>query len=108
MFSSFASHAPEVGAVSYSVVLSTHKLTIFDHNLFSYVIIYEKGYQETQTPYSAVTTKVKGTSWTNLTSTLKHSNFSLYDGMFVWDSSDYIIPPEVICLSSSTAFSTYM
>lgn len=83
-------------------------LTIFGQNRFSYVIIYEKGYQETQTPYSAVTTKVKGTSFTNLTSTLKHSNFSLYDGMFVWDSSDYIVPPEVICLSSSTAFSTVM
>lgn len=69
------------------------QLTIICY-IIIYVIIYEKGYQETQTPYSAVTTKVKGTSWTNLTSALKHSNFSLYDGMFVWDSSDYIVPPE--------------
>ena len=61
---------------------------------FSYVIIYEKGYQDTQKPYSSVTTKVKGVSSTNLTPELNDS-FPLYNGIHVWDSADYIVPPEV-------------
>lgn len=58
-----------------------------------YVIIYEKGYQDTQKPYSSVTTKVKGVSSTNLTPELNDS-FPLYNGIHVWDSADYIVPPE--------------
>ena len=65
------------------------------NNFFSYVIIYQKGYQDTEKPYSSVTTKVKGTSLTNLTYVLNQS-FPLYGGVHLWDSEEYIIPPEVI------------
>lgn len=68
------------------------QLTIICY-IIIYVIIYNKGYQDTETPYSAVTTKVKGVSLTNLTHSSNHS-FPLYGGIHVWDSSDYIVPPE--------------
>ncbi|XP_015762405.1 PREDICTED: P2X purinoceptor 4-like [Acropora digitifera] len=58
-----------------------------------YVIIIKKGYQDTERPYSSVTTKVKGTALTNLTSTSGQS-FPLYGGVHLWDSPDYIVPPE--------------
>lgn len=58
--------------------------------LLRYVIAYKKGYQEFQEPYSSVTTKVKGVSLTNLSQQL-----ALYGGVHVWDSADFVIPPEV-------------
>ena len=58
-----------------------------------YVIVYKKGYQEFQEPYSSVTTKVKGLSLTNLTRS--GPEFPLYGGVHVWDSSDVVVPPEV-------------
>lgn len=58
-----------------------------------YVIVYKKGYQESQKPYSSVTTKVKGLSFTNLTN--KSMELFMYGGFHVWDSSDFVIPPEV-------------
>ncbi|XP_031551512.1 P2X purinoceptor 4-like [Actinia tenebrosa] len=61
--------------------------------VIGFVIIYKKGYQETEKPYSSVTTKVKGVSFTNLT--LKSGKqFPLYGGPHVWDDADYVIPPE--------------
>ncbi|EDO41363.1 predicted protein [Nematostella vectensis] len=59
--------------------------------IIGYVIIYKKGYQEVEKPYSSVTTKLKGTSFTNLTG---NESFPLYGGPFVWDQADYVIPPE--------------
>ncbi|XP_068749679.1 P2X purinoceptor 4-like [Montipora capricornis] len=59
-----------------------------------YVIIIKKGYQDTEKPYSSVTTKVKGTSLTNLTHILGNDSFPLYGGIHVWDSSDYVVPPQ--------------
>lgn len=58
------------------------------------MIVYKKGYQEFQKPYSSVTTKVKGLSLTNLTNSSKP--LALYGGVHVWDSSDFVIPPEVL------------
>ena len=60
------------------------------------MIVYEKGYQEFQKPYSSVTTKVKGLSLTNLTNS--SNPLPLYGGVHVWDSSDFVIPPEVIVI----------
>ncbi|XP_058963911.2 P2X purinoceptor 4-like isoform X1 [Pocillopora verrucosa] len=60
--------------------------------VIGYVIVYKKGYQESQKPYSSVTTKVKGLSFTNLTN--KSMELFLYGGFHVWDSSDFVIPPE--------------
>lgn len=60
------------------------------------MIVYEKGYQEFQKPYSSVTTKVKGLSLTNLTNS--SNPLALYGGVHVWDSSDFVIPPEVITI----------
>jgi len=55
----------------------------------SYTIIYEKGYQQTEDVVSSVTTKVRGLGYTN--------GSGLYEnaGDRVWDSSDYVIPPQV-------------
>ena len=64
-----------------------------------YVIVYKKGYQEFQEPYSSVTTKVKGLSLTDLTRS--GPEFPLYGGVHVWDSSDFVVPPEVQTFSSN-------
>jgi len=60
--------------------------------IIGYVIVYKKGYQEFQKPYSSVTTKVKGVSLTNLTNSSQE--LPLYGGVHVWDSSDFVVPPE--------------
>ncbi|XP_063068780.1 P2X purinoceptor 4a isoform X2 [Engraulis encrasicolus] len=52
--------------------------------IIGYVCVWNKGYQETDTVLSSVTTKVKGIALTN-TSDL---------GLRVWDVADYIIPPQ--------------
>lgn len=52
---------------------------------FRWVFLWEKGYQETDSVVSSVTTKVKGVTLTN-TSTL---------GARIWDVADYVIPPQV-------------
>lgn len=59
--------------------------------------MYKKGYQEFQTPYSSVTTKIKGVAPTNL------PGLDLYGGMFVWDTADLVIPPEV-CIYSTVVY----
>uniref|UniRef100_A0A8B9L649 P2X purinoceptor n=1 Tax=Astyanax mexicanus TaxID=7994 RepID=A0A8B9L649_ASTMX len=63
--------------------------------IIGYVCVWKKGYQDTDTVISSVTTKVKGIALTN-TSDL---------GTRIWDVADYIIPPQfgalqrnVICL----------
>nr|XP_009665080.1 PREDICTED: P2X purinoceptor 4 [Struthio camelus australis] len=50
----------------------------------SWVFLWEKGYQETDSVVSSVTTKVKGVTLTN-TSSL---------GTRIWDVADYVIPPQ--------------
>lgn len=60
------------------------------------MIVYKKGYQEFQKPYSSVTTKAKGLSLTNLTNS--SNELPLYGGVHVWDSSDFVVPPEVLML----------
>ncbi|XP_077164206.1 P2X purinoceptor 4 [Paroedura picta] len=52
--------------------------------VIGWVFVWEKGYQETDSVVSSVTTKVKGLAVTN-TSTL---------GLRVWDVADYVIPPQ--------------
>jgi hypothetical protein len=72
---------------------------------FSYVIIYEKGYQSSSVGLSSVTTKLKGTALTNLSIQFpvtvdgKNESGTIFDGPRIWDSSDYVIPPEVIAES---------
>jgi P2X purinoceptor 4 len=65
--------------------------------IFRFAIVYKKGYQEIDNKVnSVVTTKVKGTLFTNLTQTelteLQVSpNFThLYQR--IWDAVDYVIP----------------
>ena len=71
-------------------------------HFFSYVIVYKRGYQAFDVGLSSVTTKLKGTAFTNLSIKfpVNVSNGTesgkLFDGPRVWDSSDYVIPPEVI------------
>ena len=61
------------------------------HTVFCrYAIIYEKGYQKTEEVVSAVTTKVQGLGYTNGTGIFENA------GDRVWDSSDYVVPPQVI------------
>nr|XP_056715303.1 P2X purinoceptor 4 [Euleptes europaea] len=49
-----------------------------------WVFVWEKGYQETDSVVSSVTTKVKGVAVTNTTK----------QGLRVWDVADYVIPPQ--------------
>ncbi|XP_020825903.2 P2X purinoceptor 4 isoform X3 [Phascolarctos cinereus] len=52
--------------------------------VIGWVFVWEKGYQETDSVVSSITTKVKGVALTN-TSEL---------GLRVWDVADYVIPPQ--------------
>ncbi|XP_028400560.1 P2X purinoceptor 4-like isoform X1 [Dendronephthya gigantea] len=68
--------------------------------VIGYVIIYEKGYQSFDVGLSSVTTKLKGTALTNLSINFPVNisngieSSKLFDGPRIWDSSDYVIPPE--------------
>lgn len=72
--------------------------------IFRYVIVYQKGYQSEDIGLSAVTTKLKGTVLTNLSIDLpvrvnnRTIKSTVYDGPRIWDSSDYVIPPEVMMI----------
>lgn len=48
--------------------------------------VLKKGYQDTDSVISSVTTKVKGLALTNTTDM----------GLRVWDEADYIVPPQVV------------
>lgn len=52
--------------------------------VIGWVFLWEKGYQETDSVVSSITTKVKGVTLTN-TSSL---------GARIWDVADYVIPPQ--------------
>ena len=58
--------------------------------IFRYAIVWEKGYQEFETVESAVTSKLKGVTFTNHTG---------IDPKYqrVWDVADYVVPPQVLC-----------
>ena len=56
----------------------------------SYAIVYQQGYNELEDVLSTVTTKVEGLDRTNGTGVFENA------GNRVWDSSDYVIPPQVI------------
>lgn len=58
---------------------------------FSYVIVYKKGYQDSDTAASAVIAKVKGIAFTNR-SDLPNI------GRRIWDVADYVVPPQVFPL----------
>lgn len=53
--------------------------------VYSYVCYLKKGYQDTDSVISSVTTKVKGLALTNATGL----------GPRLWDEADYIVPPQV-------------
>ncbi|XP_033123168.1 P2X purinoceptor 4-like isoform X2 [Anneissia japonica] len=58
-----------------------------------WAIILQKGYQETDEVISAVTTKLKGVAYTNITN---HPNLNIEDVTpynRIWDPVDYVIPP---------------
>lgn len=60
--------------------------------IVGYVIVWNKGYQDTEIVSSATTTKVKGVAWTNYT----ELNITAPGGVDfrVWDVADYVIPPQ--------------
>ncbi|XP_076842447.1 P2X purinoceptor 4a-like [Brachyhypopomus gauderio] len=60
--------------------------------IIGYVCVLKKGYQDTDTVISSVTTKVKGIALTN-TSDL---------GLRIWDVADYVIPPQVASRRTET------
>jgi len=65
----------------------------------SYVIWYERGYQEFDKVVSATTTKVKGIAVTNYTE-LNITVPGGYNGVRIWDVADYVVPPQVCQLHS--------
>ena len=54
--------------------------------IYRYVLWYKKGYQEFDKLVSATTTKVKGVAFTR---------YYAPRGIRVWDTADYVIPPQV-------------
>ncbi|GFS12706.1 p2X purinoceptor [Elysia marginata] len=62
------------------------QLTILGY-IIGYVIVYKKGYQETDKVQSAVTTKLKGIIFSN------DSNIPSI-GVRTWDVADYVVPPQ--------------
>ncbi|XP_046841171.1 P2X purinoceptor 4-like [Xenia sp. Carnegie-2017] len=65
--------------------------------VIGYVIIYKKGYQLSEIGLSSVTTKLKGTALTNLSIQFPINESlaqNLFNGPRIWDSADYVIPPE--------------
>ncbi|BFZ18372.1 hypothetical protein BsWGS_21410 [Bradybaena similaris] len=58
--------------------------------VIGYVIVYKKGYQEFDNVQSAVTTKLKGIIFTNLS----HDSQMSEIGTRTWDVADYVIPPQ--------------
>ncbi|XP_013384595.1 P2X purinoceptor 4 isoform X2 [Lingula anatina] len=52
-----------------------------------WVIVIKKGYQDTDIPISAATTKLKGVDFTNITKVPSI-------GARIWDVADYVIPPQ--------------
>ena len=57
---------------------------------YSYAIVYQEGYNEQEEVLSTVTTKVEGLDYTDGSGVFGNV------GNRVWDSSDYVIPPQVI------------
>jgi len=75
---------------------------------FSYVIIWERGYQVKDNVISATTTKLKGIALTNCT----QLNITIHggvDGNRIWDVADYVMPPQVTtyCTSSAGQYSPF-
>lgn len=58
-------------------------------------MIYKKGYQETENVESTVTSKVKGIVMTNHTD--PQTNVTVPR---IWDTPDYVVPPQVIQLEN--------
>eukprot|EP00057_Strongylocentrotus_purpuratus_P008825 XP_011663299.1 PREDICTED: P2X purinoceptor 4 [Strongylocentrotus purpuratus] len=62
--------------------------------IIGWVLVYKKGYQSTDEVMSAVTTKMKGVAYTNITGepNLNVKDTTPYNR--IWDVSDYVIPPQ--------------
>nr|XP_054749125.1 P2X purinoceptor 4-like [Lytechinus pictus]XP_054749126.1 P2X purinoceptor 4-like [Lytechinus pictus] len=62
--------------------------------IIGWVLVYKKGYQSTDDVMSAVTTKMKGVAYTNITDepNLNVKDTTPYNR--IWDVSDYVIPPQ--------------
>ena len=57
--------------------------------IVGYVVVWKKGYQEEDIAVSAVTTKLKGSTFVDF------GNFSRYlRGIQIYDPSDYVVPPQ--------------
>jgi len=56
---------------------------------FSFAIYLQKGYADFEDVVSTITTKVEGVDYTDGTGNFTNA------GNRVWDSSDYVIPPQV-------------
>ncbi|GAV00368.1 hypothetical protein RvY_11229-2 [Ramazzottius varieornatus] len=60
--------------------------------VIGWVLVYKKGYQETDNVESSVTSKVKGVVLTNFT--LDPNATADEEKLRVWDTADYVIPPQ--------------
>lgn len=57
--------------------------------IIGYVILYKKGYQETDSAISTIETKLKGSTFVDF-----GDSSGLLNGIQVFDPSDYVIPPQ--------------
>ena len=86
---------------TFIIWLECHLSTCFYSNC-SYAIVIKQGYNEFEEVLSTVTTKVEGLGYTNGTGRFENA------GNRVWDSSDYVIPPQVcMCTDHMMPTSVY-
>ena len=78
-------HQIQAGLVRRLVSISFFHLLLY----YRFAIVLEKGYDEFEDVLSTVTTKVEGLDYTDGTGIYENV------GNRVWDSSDYVIPPQV-------------
>ncbi|XP_072043604.1 P2X purinoceptor 4-like isoform X2 [Amphiura filiformis] len=62
--------------------------------IIGWVLIYEKGYQSTDEVVSAITTKLKGVSYTDITNNPLRLVKDPTPYNRIWDPADYVVPPE--------------
>ena len=71
------------------LISNTNQIFIF---VLRYAIVWEKGYQDTDTVTSAALTKLKGVEYVPDVNGTHH-----FPGITdrVWDVADYVVPPQV-------------
>jgi len=81
--------------------LYLHSMILF--LFYRFVIVYKKGYQQFDSSISTVTTKLKGTTFVDF----GNFNSTLFNGIRIYDPTDYVIPPQVSVIRKRAILKQY-